>query len=57
MAKGKVSRKSKADEDTPEEASKGEAAGPPSKKSKASADDAASGSKKLVKVTIEHCTS
>jgi len=57
MARGRVTGKSKAVDEATEEASKSEVAGPPSKKTKASEEDIASAGKKLVKVTIEHCTS
>jgi len=60
MAKGRVSKKGKA-EDTADDAAKNDVGGPPTKKSKTSEEAVASASvssaKKLVKMSIEHCTS
>ena len=58
MARGRVPGKSKVVEEVSEESSKVESAGPPTKKSKSNEDAVqASAGRKLVKISIEHCTS
>ena len=57
MARGRVPGKSKVVEEVSEESSKVESAGPPTKKSKSNEDAVqASAGRKLVKISIEHCT-
>jgi len=57
MARGRVAGKSKAVEEASKDASKDVSAGPPSKKTKSNEEATTAAVRKLVKITIEHCTS